>query len=250
MSLPDHLRRCRYTSMATCESAEPAVFTVQRPSITELYEALSRDDRRASRAPDARSSPPEPCALRALLIRLTQPGAARLEMRSSGCRGARDRRRASPGSGFRSRDGASPLASADREPCVRRRAGCAAATVRARRSRIVRERSRPVERRAAAVRVGAFVAVLRHARASRALPALCFPVSIASFVVSGSILRKLNPWILGLVCFGCCLLDLAILFSPYGAHDLRLFYLSGPLQEEARLEPERRAVAGVSVAAG
>ena len=54
----------------------------------------------------------------------------------------------------------------------------------------------------------------------------------ASFVVPGAILARLNPVLLAVICLAFCLLDLAILFSPYGLHDLRLFYLAGALQEE------------------
>jgi hypothetical protein len=54
---------------------------------------------------------------------------------------------------------------------------------------------------------------------------------IASFVVPSGILRRINPALVGLLCLAFCLLDLAILFSPYGARDLRLFYAAGPLQD-------------------
>ena len=53
---------------------------------------------------------------------------------------------------------------------------------------------------------------------------------IASFVVPGAILRKVNPVLLGCICFGFCILDVAIRYSPYGAQDLRSFYAAGPLQ--------------------
>jgi hypothetical protein len=56
---------------------------------------------------------------------------------------------------------------------------------------------------------------------------------MASFVVPTAILGKLNPVLLGFICLAFCLLDLAIVFSPYGAHDLRLFYAAGALQEPA-----------------
>lgn len=67
----------------------------------------------------------------------------------------------------------------------------------------------------------------------KAISLLCVFTLIAAFVVPSSILRKLNPILLGLVCFALCILDLAIIFSPYGSHDLRLFYANGPLQEPA-----------------
>jgi hypothetical protein len=54
---------------------------------------------------------------------------------------------------------------------------------------------------------------------------------IASFVVPSGMLRRMNPVLIGLICLAFCLLDLAILFSPYGAGDLRLFYAAGPLQD-------------------
>jgi hypothetical protein len=64
-----------------------------------------------------------------------------------------------------------------------------------------------------------------------ALARLAVFLLVASFIVPGGILRKVNPVLLGLLCLGFCLLDLAILFSPYGAHDLRLFYAAGALQD-------------------
>jgi len=65
----------------------------------------------------------------------------------------------------------------------------------------------------------------------RAIARLCVFSVVAAFLVPAGILRKINPVLVGLICGAFCLLDLAILFSPYGTHDLRLFYAAGPLQE-------------------
>ena len=65
----------------------------------------------------------------------------------------------------------------------------------------------------------------------RTIARLVVFIVLASFIVPAATLRKLNPWLLGAMCLGACLLDLAILFSPYGTHDLRLFFASGTLQE-------------------
>ncbi len=62
---------------------------------------------------------------------------------------------------------------------------------------------------------------------------LCFFTMLAAFFVRPSWLKKLTPVLLALVCFSLSLLDLAILYSPYAARDLRSFYASGPLQEIA-----------------
>ena len=61
----------------------------------------------------------------------------------------------------------------------------------------------------------------------------CFFTMLAAFFVPVSVLGKLTPLLLALVCMSLCLLDLAVLYSPYTARDLRAFYASGPLQEIA-----------------
>ena len=67
----------------------------------------------------------------------------------------------------------------------------------------------------------------------RAVMRLCFFTIIAAFFVPASLLRRFNPFILAVVCFSLCLLDLAVLYSPYTARDLRASYASGPMQEIA-----------------
>jgi hypothetical protein len=65
----------------------------------------------------------------------------------------------------------------------------------------------------------------------RTVVRVCLFTVLAVFFVPASLLKKLNPVLLATVCFSLCLLDLAVLYSPYSARDLRTFYASGPLQE-------------------
>jgi hypothetical protein len=67
----------------------------------------------------------------------------------------------------------------------------------------------------------------------RIVARLCVFTVIAAFFVPPTLLRKTNPLVLGIVCFSICLLDLAVLNSPYSGSDLRSFYAGGPLQEPA-----------------
>ena len=67
----------------------------------------------------------------------------------------------------------------------------------------------------------------------RAIGRLCLFTMVAAFAVPAFVLRKLNPVMLAAVCFSLCVLDLASLYSPFTARDLRAFYASGPLQEMA-----------------
>ncbi len=69
--------------------------------------------------------------------------------------------------------------------------------------------------------------------APRALVRVFLFCVIASFVVPGVLLKRINPVLLAIVGFALCMLDLAVLYSPYGSHDLRLFYAAGPLQDPA-----------------
>ena len=65
----------------------------------------------------------------------------------------------------------------------------------------------------------------------RAVASLCLFSAVAAFFLPPAPLRKWTPLVLPIVCFSLCVLDLAVLFSPYFAHDLRVMYASGPLQE-------------------
>src|SRR5262249_3474250 len=67
----------------------------------------------------------------------------------------------------------------------------------------------------------------------RALALLCLFTMLAAFWVPPAWLRRANPPLLAVVCFSLCLIDLAILYSPYTGRDLRAYYASGPLQEIA-----------------
>jgi hypothetical protein len=69
--------------------------------------------------------------------------------------------------------------------------------------------------------------------APRALVRVLLFCVIASWVVPGAALKRVNPALLAIIGFALCMLDLAILYSPYGSHDLRLFYVAGPLQDSA-----------------
>jgi hypothetical protein len=213
---------------ASCESVEPGASC--QASVTELYRGRFRitTDVPAARLTLALAPQPALQRARALLLRLSQPGAALLEMRST--------------------DPAAPLAAAERV------AGSGFRRVlplpRASSVTFVAERGTKPEP-FVLDEVGWFESdrgLLNDARPLFAwIPSALFYGTlvpwaiarlfvfgvIASFIVPGGMLRKLNPWLLGSVCFGFCLLDLAILFSPYGAHDLRLFYAGGSLQESA-----------------
>jgi len=65
----------------------------------------------------------------------------------------------------------------------------------------------------------------------RAVTKLCFFTMAAAFFVPREWLRRLAPVTLAVICCSLCLLDLAVLYSPYSGHDLRSYYASGPLQE-------------------
>ena len=67
----------------------------------------------------------------------------------------------------------------------------------------------------------------------RVVARLCIFSAIAAFFVPRRMLRKLLPVLLPAICFSLCVLDLAVLFSPYGSGDLRAFYAGGPLQNAA-----------------
>jgi hypothetical protein len=67
----------------------------------------------------------------------------------------------------------------------------------------------------------------------RAIGRLCLFTMLAAFAVPAVALKKVNPVLLAAACFSLCVLDLASLYSPYTARDLRAFYASGPLQEGA-----------------
>ena len=67
----------------------------------------------------------------------------------------------------------------------------------------------------------------------RAVVGLCaFTLLAACFLPSASV-RRLSPFVLPIVCFSLCFVDLTALFSPYLDRDLRVMYASGPLQEAA-----------------
>jgi len=65
----------------------------------------------------------------------------------------------------------------------------------------------------------------------RAVASLCLFTVVAALFVPSAPLKRAAPFVLPVVCFSLCVLDLAVLFSPYFAHDLRSMYASGPLQE-------------------
>jgi hypothetical protein len=215
---------------ATCESTEPA--SSCHASVMELYRGRYRVTTDVPTARLTLTLEPQGSAQRAkdLLIRLSQPAAARLESRSTNTAAPNVVAASVSGSGFRAvlplPPSAVPLASlafvaesgADPQPFVLDEVGLFE------NDHGLLNDVRPLF---AWVPSSRFYGTL----VPRALSRLFVLCVIGSFVVSRPILRKLNPWILGLVCFGCCLLDLAILFSPYGTHDLRLFYASGTLQE-------------------
>ena len=64
-----------------------------------------------------------------------------------------------------------------------------------------------------------------------AIALLCLLTMVGAFFLPAGILRRVNPLLLGVVCLSICVLELAILFSPYSSQDLRSFYASGPLLE-------------------
>ena len=67
----------------------------------------------------------------------------------------------------------------------------------------------------------------------RALARICLFTIVAAFFVPPAWLKKLNPFLLAAVAFSLCLVDLAILYSPYTGRDLRSYYAGGPLQDMA-----------------
>jgi len=60
---------------------------------------------------------------------------------------------------------------------------------------------------------------------------LCLFTIAAALFLPATRLTRLTPLVVAVVCFSLCLLDLAILFSPYSARDLRVFYAGGTLQD-------------------
>jgi len=64
-----------------------------------------------------------------------------------------------------------------------------------------------------------------------AIARLCLLTMVGAFFLPARILRRANPFLLGVVCLSICVLELAILFSPYSWQDLRSFYAGGPLLE-------------------
>jgi hypothetical protein len=67
----------------------------------------------------------------------------------------------------------------------------------------------------------------------RAVARLCLFTVVAALFLPITRLTRITPVVLGVVCFSLCLLDLAVLFSPYSARDLRVVYAGGALQEPA-----------------
>jgi hypothetical protein len=67
----------------------------------------------------------------------------------------------------------------------------------------------------------------------RSVLPFCIFTAVAAFFVPTSMLRRIGPPLLALICFAFCLLDLMVLYSPYGGGDLQSFYVAGPLQEPA-----------------
>lgn len=65
----------------------------------------------------------------------------------------------------------------------------------------------------------------------RAVAALCLFTVLAAVFLPPGLLKQVSPIVLAVVCLSLCVLDLAVLFSPYFAQDLRAFYAGGPLQE-------------------
>jgi hypothetical protein len=215
---------------ATCESTEPA--SSCHASVMELYRGRYRvtTDVAAARLTLVLEPQESTQRAKALLVRLSQPAAARLESRSTNASAATVVAARVVGSGFRAvlplPQSAAPIASlafvaepgAEPQPFMLDEVGLFE------NDHGLLNDVRPWF---AWVPASRFYATL----VPRALSRLFVLCVIGFLVVSAPTLRKLSPWMLGVVCFGCCLLDLAILFSPYGTHDLRLFYASGTLQE-------------------
>lgn len=67
----------------------------------------------------------------------------------------------------------------------------------------------------------------------RAVVGLCAFTVVAALFLPSAPLRRLSPFVLPIVCFSLCFVDLTALFSPYLDRDLRIMYASGPLQEPA-----------------
>jgi hypothetical protein len=65
----------------------------------------------------------------------------------------------------------------------------------------------------------------------RAVASLCLFTVVAVLFLPPAPLRRWAPLTLSILCFSLCVLDLAVLFSPYFGHDLRSTYASGALQE-------------------
>jgi len=223
-ALPVHIE-------ASCQGTAPA--SSCRTSIFELYPGRYRitTDTRAARLSLVLTPPDAVVRARAGLIRLTRPSAVQLEMHSAGPASPVIGTAGLTGSGFRSVTElpASPamrsltfVAEPGTEPApfVLDEVGFFEA------NRGLLNDVRPLFAWIPAQR---FYATL----VPRTIARLFVFMVIASFVVPSAILRTLNPVLLGLICLAFCLLDLAILLSPYGSHDLRLFYASGALQEPA-----------------
>ena len=58
---------------------------------------------------------------------------------------------------------------------------------------------------------------------------LCLFSILAAIFVPPTVLRRISPFALAALCFSLCLVDLAILFSPFAARDLRVVYAAGPV---------------------
>ena len=216
------------TIAASCQAVADAPCHV---SVTELYKGRYRifSAEPARRLTLTLAPSAEVARARALLVRLTRPGAVRLEMHAAGGESAASAPVPLTGSGFRSVTDIAPSPSL---------AGV---------SLVAASGSEPAP--FVVDEIGFFAdhgGLLNDARPLFAwIPSAHFygflmPSAIvrlfvflfaASFVVPGGLLGRVNPLLLGLLGFAFCVLDLAIVFSPYGAHDLRLFYAGGALQE-------------------
>jgi hypothetical protein len=202
-------------------------------SITELYRGRYRltTDVPATRLALELTPPAAVSQARALLLRVAQPGAVRVAMRCANLAGASIAPARVDGSGFRS---VTSLPAASELTRLTFDADPGAGQVPFEIDEIGFFESdrgllndvRPLFAWIPATR---FYPTL----VPRAIARLFLFFVVASFVVPGGILRMLNPIVLGSICFTFCVLDLAILFSPYGSHDLRLFYAAGSLQEYA-----------------
>ena len=65
----------------------------------------------------------------------------------------------------------------------------------------------------------------------RAAAALCVFMLTAGVLLRSPLLARLQPALLAVLCVSLCVLELAVLFSPYFARDIRAFYAGGPLTE-------------------